>query len=172
MVPHKIHVVGIGDDGPAGLTPAARAVVASADVLVGGRRHLGWFADAPAEKIVLGADVAAALDRVAAEHERRRVVVLASGDPLLYGIGAAVLEHFGPEAVEVVPHVSAVQLAFARLGRPWHDARVVSAHGRSAEAVRRAAWQGGLLAVLTDEVNTPARIAATLLADGVPDGPA
>lgn len=167
-----IHVVGIGDDGPAGLTPAARAVVASADVLVGGQRHLLWFADAPAEKIALGGDIPAVLERIAVARERRRVVVLASGDPLLFGIGAAVIERFGREAVEIVPHVSAVQLAFARLGRPWHGARIVSAHGRSLDGVRRAAWQGGLLAILTDETNTPAHIAAILLADGVPDCPA
>jgi precorrin-6Y C5,15-methyltransferase (decarboxylating) len=171
-VSHKVYVVGIGDDGPAGLSPAARQVVDAAEVLVGGRRHLAWFAASPAEKIVIGADVDAALDRVAAERARRQVVVLASGDPLLYGIGGRVVERCGADAVAIIPHVSAVQLAFARLGRPWQDAQVVSAHGRALDAVRRAAWRGGLLAVLTDEVNTPARIAAALLADGVPDSPA
>lgn len=169
---HKVHVVGIGDDGPAGLPAATQQVVAAAQVLVGGRRHLRWFTDSAAEKIVLGGDIATALDRIAVARERRRVVVLASGDPLHYGIGARVVERLGSAAVEILPHVSAAQLAFARLGRPWQDTRVASAHGRSLEEVRRAAWRGGLLAVLTDDTNTPARIAATLLADGVPDGPA
>lgn len=170
--PGQVLVVGIGDDGPSSLTATTLAQVEAADLLVGGRRHLTLFPDHPAERLTIIGDIAALMDRLDVEAESRRVVVLASGDPCFYGIGPMLAKRLGPERVEIVPGVSAVALAFARLGLSWQDAMVVSAHGRPLGAAVRTARAARKLAILTDDQNTPAAVARALLAAGSDDAPA
>jgi precorrin-6Y C5,15-methyltransferase (decarboxylating) len=168
----RVLVVGIGDDGPAGLPDTTASRIASADLLVGGRRHLEMFPNHPAERLPIMGDLAPLLDRVDAESRKRRVVVLASGDPCFYGIGPLLATRLGNERVEIVPGVSAVALAFARLGLSWQDATVISAHGRPLAEAVNGARSARKLAVLTDEVNTPAVVARALLAAGASDADA
>lgn len=161
-------MVGVGADGPAGLGEAARRAVAEAEVLVGGRRLLAGFPDHPAERVVVGAEVGEAVAAVArAVRQGRRVAVLASGDPLFHGIGAAVIEAVGREAVEVIPHVSSVQLAFARLRLPWDDAALVSVHARPLAELLPAVRARPKVAVLTGGRHTPGAVAAFLLEQGL-----
>ena len=162
-------VIGIGDDGPAGLGPVARARVEAAELLVGGRRHLAMFPEHPAERLTIAGGVDWLVDRLDSEAGRRRTVVLASGDPCFFGIGPLLAERLGRERVEIHPHVSAVVLAFARLGLAWHDAAVVSAHGRPLDRAVRQARGATKLAILTDDQNTPAVVARALLAAGLRD---
>jgi precorrin-6Y C5,15-methyltransferase (decarboxylating) len=168
----RIAVVGIRDDGPASLDPAARVMVQEAELLCGGRRHLALFPEHPAERFVISADLDALVDRLSHEIGRRRAVVLASGDPCFYGIGPILAERLGRNRVEIMPNVGAVALAFARLGEAWHDATVVSAHGRPLDRAVRQALGAQKLAVLTDAVNTPAAVARALLEAGAEDAPA
>jgi precorrin-6Y C5,15-methyltransferase (decarboxylating) len=168
----KVLVVGVGDDGPAGLATAVLARVKRADVLVGGRRHLALFRDIPAERVAITGDLGRLIDRLERVLEDRRVVVLASGDPCFFGIGPLLAARLGRARVEIVPHVSSVALAFARLGIGWQDARVVSAHGRPLADAVQAALGARKLAVLTDETNTPGGVADALLAAGAEDAPA
>jgi precorrin-6Y C5,15-methyltransferase (decarboxylating) len=167
-----IHVVGLGDDGPAGLAPGPRALVAAATLLCGGERHLAFFPDHAAERFVIRANLDDLLRRLRAATAAERPVVLASGDPCYYGIAPYLARHLGAERVVVHPHVSSVQLAFARLGVGWHDATVLSAHGRPLAPLLPRALAAAKLAFFTDEHNTPGAIAAALLAAGYPDGPA
>ena len=102
-------------------------------MLVGGDRQLAFFPELPGERVVLAAGVAAVLDRVAELAEDRNVCILASGDPLFFGIGRLVLGKLGAAHVEVIPQPSSVQLAFARAGLAWDDAAFVSLHGRPLE---------------------------------------
>ncbi len=167
MTGGRVFVVGVGADGPAGLGEAARRAVAEAGVLVGGRRLLACFPDHPGERVAVGADVGEAVAAVArAFREGRRVAVLASGDPLFHGIGAAVVEAVGPGAVEVIPHVSSVQLAFARLRLPWDDAALVSVHARPLGELLPAVRARPKVAVLTGGRHTPSAVAAFLLEQG------
>lgn len=167
MTRGRVFVVGVGADGPAGLGEAARRAVAGADLLVGGRRLLAGFPEHEAERIAVGADVGEAVAAVArAFREGRRVAVLASGDPLFHGIGAAVIEAVGREAVEVIPHVSSVQLAFARLRLPWDDAALVSVHARPLAELLPAVRARPKVAVLTGGRHTPGAVAAFLLEQG------
>jgi precorrin-6B C5,15-methyltransferase / cobalt-precorrin-6B C5,C15-methyltransferase len=159
-------VVGIGDDGCAGLTSRAANAVASAHVLVGGERHLAFFPQWKGERIVLKDGLAAALERVAQLAAEHNVCVLASGDPLFYGIGARVVKAVGAEHVELIPHPSALQWAFARIGLKWDDAQVISLHGRSPEGFVTRLRRLHKVAVFTDEESSPARLAAHLLAHG------
>src|SRR5712692_4515891 len=125
-----VYVVGIGDDGPASLPERVRASIDEATLLCGGERHLALFPDHPAERFVIRSNLDALVARLAAVSASERPVVLASGDPCFFGIGPLLAERLGRERVRIEPHVSSVQLAFARLGESWQDARVLSAHGR------------------------------------------
>ena len=146
--PDVVAVVGIGDDGPAGLAPRARRIVQEAEVLCGGHRHLALFSEHPAERVPVTADVDGLVSRLEAELGRRRTVVLASGDPCFYGIGPILARRLGRERVQIIPGVSAVALAFARLGESWQDATVVSVHGRPLETAVRRALGARKLAIL------------------------
>jgi precorrin-6Y C5,15-methyltransferase (decarboxylating) len=169
-------IAGIGDGGPDGLTREAGEALTSADLVCGGARHLamlrGWPGRSGAQ-FTITKDLTALADTVeAARQVGKQVVVLASGDPLFFGIGAFLIARLGGENVRVVPHVSSVQLAFARLGVAWQDAVVLSAHGRPLEPTLGRAMAGATLAFLTDDVNTPAAIARALLDGGMEDADA
>ena len=156
----RIRVVGVSDGA------IMVGDVAGADLLVGGRRHLERVPanGAARRRVVIGPDIAGVLDEV--EAEPGRVCVLASGDPGFFGIVRALAERFGPQALDVRPAPSSVSLAFARLGLPWDDAVVVSAHGRPlAEAVPRVA-SADKAAVLTSPEAPPEALGRELLERG------
>ncbi|MGW7046498.1 precorrin-6y C5,15-methyltransferase (decarboxylating) subunit CbiE [Streptomyces avermitilis] len=156
-----ITVVGTGTGAP--LTADAADALAGAGLVVGGRRHLAAAAlPDGAERIVLG-PLAPALDAIeAALEKRRRVVVLASGDPGFFGIVRALAERFGAERLDVRPGVSSVATAFARLGLPWDDAVVVSAHGRDLRTALNVCRSRPKVAVLTGPGAGPAELGAAL----------
>ncbi|MEH0017767.1 precorrin-6y C5,15-methyltransferase (decarboxylating) subunit CbiE, partial [Citrobacter portucalensis] len=113
-------VVGMGPAGLHLMTPAAREAVATADVLVGGKRHLQQFPDCTGEQFALGANIPELLSWISA-HQEKHVVVLASGDPLFYGIGTRMVAHFGIENVRIIPGISAVQYLCAQSGIDMND---------------------------------------------------
>ena len=175
--PAPLYVIGLGlpADGEAAASRrafsscpalASHPVLAAADVLVGGRAQLVAFADHPAEKLVVGADMAALYDLLEANRRAGRVqVVLCNGDPLFFGLGARLAERFGPEALRVLPGTSSLQAAAAFLGLPWENITPVSLHGRSsrlplAHALIAARAGGGPVFLLTDAANPPATVAA------------
>lgn len=137
------------------------AAVPGADLFVGGRRHLDGV---PGRHLVIGGDLGPVLDAIAAEPGR--VCVLASGDPGFFGIVRALGERFGPGALDVRPAPSSVSLAFARLGLPWDDAVVVSAHGRPLRAAARRAAAATKAAVLTSPESPPEALGKELLVLG------
>ncbi len=128
----KITIVGCGPGSAAYVAPGARNAACEAEVLIGSRRLLELFSEAPGEKIGLGADTEATLETVAAVcRSGRRIAVLVSGDPGLFSLAQKVIRRFGREACEIIPGISSVQVAFARVGLDWIDARMLSAHGRT-----------------------------------------
>jgi precorrin-6Y C5,15-methyltransferase (decarboxylating) len=163
MIP--VQVVGLGMS-PADLTPAALDIIQGAQVLVGGKRLLAYFPDHPAEKLILGKDPESTIGALPELARDRRVVVLASGDPNFYGIGPLVVRLLGPENVTLHPNLTAVQAAAARLKVSWHEARVLSLHGRGWEALEAALAEPGPLFLYTDPVHSPAAIAQRLLDRG------
>ena len=156
----KISVVGIGLDGVEGLSKSAKEVVERATVLAGSKRHLGYFPHSSAEKIYL-TNLKAGIDAIAKLNlTKHSVVILASGDPLFFGIGRLLLASFDAERIQFFPHFSSVQLAFNRLKVPWQDASLISVHGRSTDELVKLIKQGTeKIAVLTDSNNNPAAIA-------------
>ena len=159
-------LVGIGDDGCASLTSRAMNAVMEAGVLVGGERHLEFFPQFRGERIVLKNGLARALDRVAELVEEQNVCVLASGDPLFFGIGNLVIKRVGAEHVEILPQPSSVQWAFARTGLKWDDATILSVHGRSAEGFLTRIKRLAKVAILTDEKTSPTILARHMLEHG------
>ena len=161
-----VQVVGLGMS-PADLTPQAREIIREAQVLVGGRRLLGYFPDHPALKIPLGKDPEETLRQIPALAESRRVVVLASGDPNFYGIGPLVVKILGADRVVLHPNITTIQVAAARLKLSWQDAKVLSLHGRSWEPLVAALPGAGKLMIYTDPEHTPGAIARFLLERGL-----
>ena len=164
-----IHVVGVGNEGPDSLTARALALVEKAEVLVGGRRLLDFFPHVPAERLTLGARVDEVLAVAAAQCATRGVVVLATGDPNYFGITRALRRHVPAEALNIVPNVSALQWAFAKAREPWDDATFVTVHGRGLGSLAEAVRGQRKVCLFTDEQNTPAAIARTLLAAALSD---
>jgi precorrin-6Y C5,15-methyltransferase (decarboxylating) len=154
-------VVGIGEDGLAGLGGAARALVQSAETLVGGARHLAHVPPGPAERISWAKPLGDTLAAIAARRGRR-VVVLASGDPLCYGVGAMLARHFPPDEMTVLPQPSAFSLAAARLLWPLADCVALTVHGRPLDRLRLHLAPGVRLLALSEDGETPARAAALL----------
>lgn len=161
-------VVGVGGEGPASLPAALLERINRADQLWGGRRLLAHWAGHPAKKVTIGANLTALMDELA-NRGSQKVVILASGDPGFYGIVGALARYLSPAELEVVPHASSLQLAFARLGLPWNNAIFTSAHARPLAEVVGWAKRAARLGILTDSNHTPALIAATLLEAGLPD---
>jgi len=162
----KVTIVGIGDDGAKGLGPAALAAVESADILVGGRRQLGFFPDFSGKTWLFDSGVSALADRIVS-RSGDHIVVLASGDPLFFGIGGVLAKKVGPDAVSIIPTVSSIQWAFARMGMAWQDAGFLSVHGRSLDGLAQRINRYDKVAVLTDDVHTPAVLAQYLLDFGM-----
>jgi precorrin-6B C5,15-methyltransferase / cobalt-precorrin-6B C5,C15-methyltransferase len=138
--------------------PGTEDVLAGARVVAGGAAVLRALAPLSARHVVLGAGVDAALDELVDVD----AVVLASGDPGFFGIVRALRRRVGPDELAVHPAPSSVALAFARLGVPWDDARVVSAHARDPRPALATALRHPKVAILTDGEATPAWFAARL----------
>jgi precorrin-6Y C5,15-methyltransferase (decarboxylating) len=154
-------VVGVGEDGFAALSSAARALVAGAETLIGGARHLALVPEGRAERLPWRSPLAATLPEIAARRGRR-VVVLASGDPMCYGVGAMLARSFAPEEMIVLPAPSAFALAAARLRWPLEDCATLSLHGRPLDALRLHLAPGVRLLALSTDGATPAQAAALL----------
>ncbi|NIH87580.1 precorrin-6y C5,15-methyltransferase (decarboxylating) subunit CbiE [Amycolatopsis granulosa] len=161
----RIVVVGVPADGWAGLAESARAEIRAAEVLFGGRRQLG-LVPADVEKVPWPSPLLPALDGLFAAHRGRRICVLASGDPLLSGIGTTLVRRFGAEQVRIVPAVSSVALARARMGWSAEETEVISVVGRSVHRVSRALAPGARLVVLGSGGETPAQLASVLTERG------
>lgn len=156
-----IYVIGIGEDGAGGLTPDSLGIVNNSEVLLGGERQLNFLAGTEGRKSCCKAGSSLL------QTSWRRCGV--SGGrwcwprgPVLFGIAGYLVRRFGPEHVEVIPHYSSVQLAFARLGDSWQDAELISLHGRPIQGLAQRIDGKHKIALLTDENNTPAVIAAYL----------
>ncbi|KXG44337.1 bifunctional cobalt-precorrin-7 (C(5))-methyltransferase/cobalt-precorrin-6B (C(15))-methyltransferase [Tepidibacillus decaturensis] len=162
----KMKIIGIGDDGENGIFPHYRKWIAEADILVGGERQLSYFPDFQKEKWILRGDLPFILHRLKEEAINKKVVVLASGDPLFYGIGRLFLDIIGCENLSIYPHLSSVQLAFARLGDSWQDSYIESLHGRSLTGLAQRIDGKTKIALLTDAVHSPTMIAQYLLIYG------
>ncbi len=163
--PPWLTLVGIGEDGLDGLSPVARRLVDSAEVLVGGERHLAFIDSHRAERLAWRSPLTATFDEIAARRGRR-VVILASGDPMWFGVGATLAGRFPPEEMTVVPHPGAFSLAAARLGWPLGEVTTLTLHARPLDRLALHLAPGARLLVLTEDGKAPISIAEYLTARG------
>lgn len=166
---NRIIVIGIGEDGVDGLSQASRSALASASIVYGGPRHLAMLSDAaPQERIAWSKDLGADLERMAALYEQKSVAVMASGDPMLHGIGVRIVERFGIDNVHIIPSSSAFSLAAARMGWPLGDPMVkcISVHALPFESVLRMVQPNVRLLILSRDKETPERLAKQLVEVG------
>jgi precorrin-6B C5,15-methyltransferase / cobalt-precorrin-6B C5,C15-methyltransferase len=154
-------VVGIGEDGLAALAPAGRALVETAEVLVGGERHLGMVPVGCAERLIWERPLERTIDAIAARRGRN-VAVLASGDPLWHGVGVTLVRRFPPEEMTIVPQPSAFSLAAARLGWPVADCAMITLHGRPLDTLRLHLAPGRRVLALSENGDTPRAVAQLL----------
>jgi precorrin-6Y C5,15-methyltransferase (decarboxylating) len=159
-------LVGIGEDGLEGLTPAARRLVAQADFIVGGKRHLALAGPLNAETMIWPSPIENALDAIEA-HRGRSVCVLASGDPFFFGVGAMLMRRFAADEMISVPSPSAFALAAARLGWSQQDCALLTLHGRPLEAIIPHLQPGARILALSWDDATPAKLAALLTQRGM-----
>lgn len=159
-------VVGLGEDGLDGLAPAARTLVARAETLVGGARHLALAAPGPGvETLTWQAPLSLTLDAIAARRGRR-VTVLATGDPMWFGIGVALAKRFAADAMTVIPAPGAFSLACARLGWPLAETVCLTLHGRPLALVNAHLAPGARLLLLAEDGGTAPALASHLTAAG------
>jgi precorrin-6Y C5,15-methyltransferase (decarboxylating) len=166
---HPVTIIGMGMS-PADLTDTQKDCINEADLLAGGRRHLASFPDFGGRTRVVDRHLKALVAELRQRGPTEKAVVLASGDPLFYGIGSYLIRALGPDEVVVSPNVSAVAVAFSRIKIPWQDAKFLSLHGREltpvmlADLARHPKW-----AIFTDPKHSPAWLAEQLAAAGLTD---
>ncbi|VAX17345.1 Cobalt-precorrin-6y C5-methyltransferase / Cobalt-precorrin-6y C15-methyltransferase [decarboxylating] [hydrothermal vent metagenome] len=163
MKPRPVTVIGIGADGCASLSSRAFNAVANAQVLAGGKRHLEFFPQFEGELVEFSNGISSALDRVVELADENNVCVIASGDPMFFGIGDSLVKRLGAQNVEVIPSPSAMQWAFARIGEKWDDAIYLSVHGREMTGLVARLKHAKKAALFTDPDNTPAAIARHMI---------
>jgi len=165
-----LHIVGIGEDGIVGLSAAARAQVEAAEVIVGGDRHHALAPNVTAERVAWPSPFDAMIS-VIRGYMGRRVVVLVTGDPLWFSVGARISNpkydsHIPAGEIVYHPQLSAFQWAAARMGWSLADVETLTAHGRPAEQIVPSFWPGARMLVLTAGAQTPGEIAGLLTARG------
>jgi len=162
----RIHIIGIGEDGLVGLTDHARRLIASAELLIGDPECLALVQDSPAPKLETTSSLQEIVAQIAAQPNKR-IVLLAEGDPLFYGVARYLLEKIGKDRFEVVPHVSSMQLAFARVKENWEDAYLANVADQPLEEVFSRIRSADKVGLFTTEELPPNRIAEKLLACGL-----
>ena len=160
-----LSIVGLGADGPSGLAPAARALIDAAEVLVGGERHLALAGNEKAERLTWRLPLADVIAEIAARRGRH-VVVLATGDPMAYGIGTTLVRHFDQGEMTILPAPGAFSLAAARLGWPLDETTCMTLHGRPLDLLNFHLQPGARLLILSHDGTTPAAVATRLCEAG------
>lgn len=163
---NKVTVIGVGDDGADGLTQAARERIDSAEVVIGNERNLVLAQDS-AEKLPLGTDLTALERRLVEDGGVRRTVLLVAGDPLFYGINRFLIERLGKENFEVFPHVSSMQLAFARVMESWDEAYLTDVANHPPEEIVERIRSAETVGLFTSQDYPPPAIARDLLREGI-----
>ena len=161
-----MHIVGIGDDGVEGMTAQARRVLEAADLLLGPESCATLLPPALAGRLETTANLEELCDRIEAAGPKK-LVVLASGDPLFYGTARYVCGRLGKDRFEVVPHVSSMQLAFARVKESWEEAFLANLSGQSIERVVDKVRGSETVGLFTSEQWPPSAVARTLLDEGI-----
>lgn len=168
---NKITIVGCGPGSKKYLTGYALRQINNSDVLVGSRRLLALFPDVDADTYIINKNYKLLITRIVTLRKTKKVVVLVSGDPGFFSYGKLIINRVGIDNCEVIPGISSVQLAFAKIGKSWDDACFVSLHGRAGKLVSviKKIKEYNKVAILTDNSNNVRVIARRLIEEGLKD---
>jgi precorrin-6Y C5,15-methyltransferase (decarboxylating) len=158
-------VIGIGEDGIEGLPPIHRATIAAAELIIGGERHLAMLGATKAETQSWASPLSQTVEEIL-NRRGRPVVVLATGDPMHFGIGVTLAKRVAKDEIAIHPHLSAFSLAAARLAWPLAEVECLTFHGRPIELLTAAVTPRQKLMILSHDSTTPALVAARLTAMG------
>ncbi|RCK28211.1 precorrin-6Y C5,15-methyltransferase [Thalassospira profundimaris] len=162
----RITVIGIGEDGYDGLSPIARKIIENANIIFGGTRHIAMLPGsntATQNKWITPFEANLPLIEDCLDQNP---VVLASGDPMYFGVGNTLIKYFGPEPIYAIPSPSSISLAASRLGWPLAECDVITLHGRDPETLRAHLRPHGKLIALSADGSTPALVAVMLCEAG------
>jgi precorrin-6Y C5,15-methyltransferase (decarboxylating) len=163
----KLVIIGIGDDGLAGLTEASRRVLNDSDLVLGAPSVLSLLEHLPNRSVALEPEMSRALRQVREALAASRPVLVCGGDPLFYGVARYLCDRIGKEHFEVVPHVSSMQLAFARVKESWEDAYLTNLAGRPLESVLDRIRTAEKVGIFSSDECPPSRMAKALLDRGI-----
>lgn len=160
-----LKIVGIGEEGIEGLTPAARTMIESAEVLIGGNRHLSMLPDDDRERIIWPSPIKL-LTKKLRQYENRDVCILATGDPMCFGIGSTLIKSFSKKEILILPAPSALTLACARMGWPENEVELLTVHGRPLGMLEPFLQPHSKLIILSNDASTPSKVAVFLTERG------
>jgi precorrin-6Y C5,15-methyltransferase (decarboxylating) len=163
----KTYIIGIGSDGLAGLTARARDLLNGAELLLGSDQALQLIPEIAAERCRIGPDLQEVVRTLEAQFGKKRMVIVASGDPLFYGVARYLCDRLGKEHFEVLPHVSSMQLAFARIKESWEEAYLTNLATHMLESILDRIRTAETVGLFTSEEDDPPTIARQLLARGI-----
>ncbi len=166
---NKVYIIGVGAEGVSSLSAAALELVRQAELLIGGERLLAMFPEVTAQKKAIRQNLGAIAKAIRDTTGNKKIRVLASGDPDFFGIAAYLIEHLGKDSIEIVPNISSMQLAFARIKESWEDASFISVHARPVDDVLKVVRNSNKICLFTDGKNTPDAIGRFLLDSGIRD---
>ena len=165
-VQKKIHIIGVGDDGADGLSARAVSLIADASLLIG-PNHLTSGYDKPGQQIIEAGNSLDALAERLTSHSEERIVILTPGDPLFYGTARFLCERLGKDRFEVIPHVSSMQLAFARVKESWEEAYLTNLANQSIDHVINKIRSAERVGVFTTPEFPPNHLAQSLIQAGI-----
>ncbi|MBU1343366.1 MAG: precorrin-6y C5,15-methyltransferase (decarboxylating) subunit CbiE [Proteobacteria bacterium] len=166
---YPIDIIGIGQ-GIEDLTQKHLDLIRECDVLIGGKRQIEMFDYPEKQKICIKDHINSIVDAITEKMKSLKIVVLASGDPLFYGIGSTLTQHFDKKYLNIHSNISSVSAAFAAIKEPWHDAKIISLHGKKQESISFSSLAGeNKVAFLTDPQMNPQYIALCLIKQGLYD---
>lgn len=162
----KIYIVGIGPGSKGYLLPLAKKAIQEADILVGAPRLLSLF-KTEKKTICLKGNYSEAIDYVLKNRRKERITILVSGDPGFFSFSRLITSRLKPDEYEIIPGISSIQLAFARIGEPWEDVFILSLHGRRKIGLTKAVLKHQKVFLFTDRKNNPANITSFLFRKGI-----
>src|SRR5262245_6296109 len=163
----KVPIVGIGGDGLGGLPAHSRDLLTNAEIVLGSDGTLALLPELKAQRRPIGTDLQEVVDFIKTNLGRKRMIIVATGDPLFYGVARYLCDRIGKDSFDVIPHVSSMQLAFARIKESWEEAYLTDVGKRSLDEVLDRIRTTETVGLFTSEQHGPSQIARELLARGI-----
>jgi cobalt-precorrin-7 (C5)-methyltransferase len=164
---NKIYIIGIGPGSKDYLLPIAKTKIEDSDLLIGTKRLLSLFKDLKKETIPLKTNLDQIVSYIKETRKEKKIALLVSGDPGLYSLLNKISKILNRKEYQVIPGISSISLAAAKIGQPWQDYKIISLHGRKINNLASQVKNNPKIALLTDSKNSPEKIAQKLLAEGI-----